>query len=123
MGSRSIDLSPRTGVRPIGRTPVRDCEANAMDRQPAPKHRRVETERMVPGDLPPWEDQPTEEGRSPTGDEPSASPSIPAAEDGESSCQVAFTVDEACGLMTAARQWATDGRKQPIREVCRVVDL
>ena len=46
------------------------CEATAMDRQPAPKHRQVEADTMTPADLPPWEDQPMgedTEGRSPIG--------------------------------------------------------
>ena len=46
------------------------CEAIAMDRLPAPKHRRVESEATGPAPNPPWEDEPMEEkadGRLPSG--------------------------------------------------------
>ena len=59
------------GGWPAGHAPRPAWEANAMDRLPAPKHRRVEADGNVSIQHLPWEDEPMEEvaeGRLPAGD-------------------------------------------------------
>ena len=50
------------GAWPAGHAPLPACEANAMDRLPAPKHRRVESAASGPAPRPPWDDEPMGEG-------------------------------------------------------------
>ena len=63
------------GAWPAGHAPLPACEANAMDRLPAPKHRRVESEATGPAPHPPCKDEPMGEeadGRLPSGGRPPA---------------------------------------------------